>query len=609
MKIHDGTTWQEAKSLKVHNGSFFASAVKGWVYNSGWQISYPNYPLSISSPSITTTSGITGRIGCVYSISTGSWNTDDAYLPTSYSYQWTRSGTNIPGATTNSYTTVAADAEAIIACRVTATNGRGSTPITVSTAITMLPQLLSITANNTTQSVSAPTVSFTPNGLSYSGSWTAPTYATTYETTSGGTAGSPSVNVAARTFSGTGTAGNASFSVRAVNNTRKITLSWTAAPGAVSYDIYVQGSLYASNIGNVTSYDYYPTDDNARNFTVYPRSSTIQGYGASTVSPVAAPATRSAYGTASGNLVQPNATSPTYASSSASTSQLYVSWGGSSNATKYRVSYSTSASTGLDPASSYNAETTSTSSSFSGSFAEGSTYYFYISASGDNNNWTPYGSYKTSAAIAYTAPGTPSPSTSSITYNSFNISWSATSGASYYSVKVGTSYGGSNILDTTTYSTSYNVTSLSENTDYYVTIATYKTGYGYGGDGNTSARTTLNPTINISTPSQPWFYRSGTTVKWGMDNPSWTGPLEPLGIEWEVGNNQLSGNVSSGNTKDYSTTWKTSAGLPYSWNYIIGSHASDIPATSSARYLRFRLYGMNNVTYALVDGPWSPWSD
>ena len=94
-----------------------------------------------------------------------------------------------------------------------------------------------------------------------------------------------------------------------------------------------------------------------------------------------------------------------------------------------------------------------------------------------------------------------------------------------------------------------------------------------------------------------------------MDNPSWTGPLEPFGIEWEVGNNQSSANVSYGNTKDYSTTWKTSAGLPYSWNYIVGSHASDIPATSAARYLRFRLYGMNNVTYASVNGPWSPWSD
>ena len=472
----------------------------------------------------------------------------------------------------------------------------------------MLPQLMSITATNTTQSVSIPTVSFTPNGLSYSGSWTAPNYATTYETTSGGTAGSPSVDIANRIFSGTGTAASASFSVRAVNNTRKITLSWAAATGAVSYDIYVQGSLYASNIGNVTSYDYYPTDDNARNFTVYPRSATIQGYGASTVSPVAAPATRSDYGTASGSLVQPNATSPTYANGSASSSSLDVSWGGSNYATKYRVFWTTASSIGFDPRSSYDRETTLTSATFSGSFTEGSTYYFYISASGDNNEWSPYGSYKAYGVVPYTAPGTPSPSTSSVTYNSFSITWGATTGADSYSVKVGTSYGGSEIVNTTTANLSYPVSSLSANTTYYVTVAAYKNSYGYGSYSTPiSVNTGANPTVTIGTPTTPTFYRSGSTMKWGFDNPSFSGPLTPFGVEWEVRASASSGGtlITGGNTKNYTTSYSSSSGLSSIWNYIVSSANGDLPATTSARYLRFRLYGQNDVTYAIVNGPWS----
>jgi len=232
----------------------------------------------------------------------------------------------------------------------------------------MLPQVTSLTGSNTTQTVSVPTVSFIPNGLSYTGSWNAITNATTYETTSGGAAGSPSVDIANRSFSGTGTAGSASFSVRAVNTTRVISLSWPAAAGAVSYDLYVNGTLYV-NVGNVTSYSYNPADDNARNFTIYPRSTTIQGYGASVASTIAAAATRSNYGAGSGTLVQPNATSPTYASGSASTTNLSVSWGGATNATKYRVYWTGQSSISLDPAVSYDSpEWTGTSASYNGSF-------------------------------------------------------------------------------------------------------------------------------------------------------------------------------------------------------------------------------------------------
>jgi len=610
IKAYDGTNWQNQKSLRIYNGSAWATAKQAWIYNgTNWLINYPEFPSASSNPGITVTSGIDGRIGCTYAASVGAWNSNDAYIPTSYAYQWTRSNVDIPGATSSTYTTVAADSESIIGVKVRATNQRGNTTTSSTAGTQMLPHVTSLTGTNTTQAVSTPTVSFIPNGLSYTGSWNAITNANTYETTSGGTAGSPSVDIPNRSFSGTGTAGNASFSVRAVNTNRQISLSWPAAAGATSYVLYVNGVVY-TNVGNATSYTYNPPDDNARNFTIYPRTSgNVEGYGASVTSAIAAPATRSDYGTGSGNLVQPNATSPTYASGSASTTNLSVSWGGATNATKYRVYWTSASSISLDPAVSYDSpEWTGTSASYNGSFTEGNTYYFYISASGDNNVWTPYGAYKASGTVAYTAPAAPAPSTSSITYNSFNISWTAISGAASYSVKVGTSYGGSNIVNTTTTNTSYSVSSLSASTDYYVTIAAYKTGYGYGSDGTATASTTANPTITYSTPTRPTFYRSGTTVKWGMDNAGWSGPFTPFGIEWEVGNNASTGNISSGNTKTYNTTYISTSGLASIWNYIVGTHAGDIPATSSARYLRFRMYGQNSVTYAFVDGPWSAWS-
>ena len=400
IKAYDGTTWQNQKSLKIYNGSAWQVAKQAWIFDGSiWKINYPEFPSSSSNPAITVTSGLNGRLGCTYSASVGSWDSNDAYVPTSYTYQWTRSNNDISGATSSTYTTVAADAEATIGVKVKATNQRGDTTTSSTTGTQMLPHVTSLSGSNTTQSVSAPTVSFNTSGLSYSGSWNSISNATTYETVSGGTAGSPSVSIPSRSFSGTGTAGSASFSVRAVNTNRVISLSWPAALGAVSYDLYVGGTLFG-NVGNVTSYNYNPPDDSARNFTIYPRSTNIQGYGASVSSAIAAAATRSDYGTGSGTLVQPNATSPTSANASASTSNLSVSWSGATNATKYRVYWSTGSSINLDPAVSYDSpEWTGTSASYSISGTEGNTYYFYISASGDNNNWTPYGSYKSYNSI------------------------------------------------------------------------------------------------------------------------------------------------------------------------------------------------------------------
>jgi hypothetical protein len=285
IRAFDGSTWQNQKSLRIYNGSAWATAKQGWVYTgTQWSIMYPEFPLNTAAPSISATSGISGRIGCVYTVSVGTWNANDAYAPTSYSYQWTRNGSDIFNATGSSYTTVGADAETIIGCRITATNFRGSTPITISTGAQMLPQVTAVVASDNTATPNTPSsVSIGNTGLSYSGSFTTlDNISSYYEAVGGGTAGTPSVNSAAKTFSGTGTAGNASVSIRGVNTNKKIIVNWTQAPGAVSYDIYLGGSFFV-NIpgGTTTSNEFTVTDTASKTFAVYPRSTNIQGYGVS----------------------------------------------------------------------------------------------------------------------------------------------------------------------------------------------------------------------------------------------------------------------------------------------------------------------------------------
>ena len=63
-------------------------------------------------------------VGTVCSVTNGNW----VGVPTSYTYQWTRNGTNIGSATSATYTLVSADTGGKqIACVVTATNASGST--------------------------------------------------------------------------------------------------------------------------------------------------------------------------------------------------------------------------------------------------------------------------------------------------------------------------------------------------------------------------------------------------------------------------------------------------------------------------------------------------
>lgn len=74
-------------------------------------------PVNTVAPAI---SG-TARVGQTLTTTNGTW--DNA--PSSYTYQWTRNGSNISGATSSTYLTVVADMGTLVRCVVTAINAGG----------------------------------------------------------------------------------------------------------------------------------------------------------------------------------------------------------------------------------------------------------------------------------------------------------------------------------------------------------------------------------------------------------------------------------------------------------------------------------------------------
>lgn len=75
-------------------------------------------PTNAAAPAVSGTIGVGGTL----TTTNGTWNN----APTSFTYQWNRSGTAISGATSSTYTEVQADISASMTCTVTATNTYGT---------------------------------------------------------------------------------------------------------------------------------------------------------------------------------------------------------------------------------------------------------------------------------------------------------------------------------------------------------------------------------------------------------------------------------------------------------------------------------------------------
>lgn len=88
-----------------------------------------NPPVNTVAPAITGTP----TVGQTLTVSNGTWTNS----PTSFAYQWRRNGSDIAGATANTYALVSDDAGTMISCLVTATNADGqSSSVTGDLSIT-----------------------------------------------------------------------------------------------------------------------------------------------------------------------------------------------------------------------------------------------------------------------------------------------------------------------------------------------------------------------------------------------------------------------------------------------------------------------------------------
>jgi hypothetical protein len=576
IKAYDGTTWQTQKSLKLYNGAQWLTAKQAWIFNgANWAINYPEFPVNTAGPSISALSGIAGRIGCVYIASVGSWNSNDAYNPTSYSYQWQRAGSDISGATNNTYTTGANDVEQIISCRVTANNLRGSTPASATTGLQMLTQVTSISVSDYTSTPNKPSsVSIGNTGLSYSGSFTTlDNISTYYEALGGGTAGTPSVNSAAKTFTGTGTAGNASVSIRGVNTSKQLYINWPVAVGAISYDIYVNGN-YFTNVspGTNNNYIYTAPDENARNFSVYPRSTSIQGYGSSTSTPVAATTKYSAYESSAtislANPVPVNTSAPTLSPTGGYTAGQTLtygvgSWSNSPTSYDLRLYRGTS---NVNTGETFVASSTSSSATYTipASDYDGTGRYYYRAfATATNAGGTSNGGAFVSGTeggplaqpVVIPSGGTVSISTDTGNYNTGSIITYSTSGwanspsSSGYSLRLHN--GTSPVLtsdpqrgSTTSSSATYTITS-SDVGKYFKAWATASNTAGTSSDASSSqvGPATTPPVTAPGVPSVSNHYDGyiSSYYTWTLTIDQGSGGT-PASYDWEL---QLGSNGST----------------------------------------------------------------
>jgi len=413
LRVYDNNAWNQAKALRVYNGSTWSNATRAWIHNgSSWVINYPENPVFTVNPSISYVSIAQPVPGNGLSVNTGSVNTDPAYAPSSYSYQWTRNGAPISGATSNLYYLTTSDLGTTVTCTVTAINNRGSTPVSATGGVFVFPAAptgLTITDNTVTPNQPS-YVSVTTSANSWSASWGASSPLSYYSVSSSNGVPNDSSPVGTSTSSSSASPGNVTVYVSAVNNATTARISWNAVPGATSY--LVQHSFGSVNTTN--TYVDITNQYGTLNATVTSLYNGNGSYSASANGSISAK--QSATTTGSATVPSPPGT-PSPSTSSVTSSAFTVSWAATSNTDSYSIQVGTY-SGGNNILDTATVSTSRTVTGLSGS----TTYYITVRAYG--NAYAGYGGTGTTSVTTLVAYVTPSIGTPNINFERYSVSGS-----------------------------------------------------------------------------------------------------------------------------------------------------------------------------------------
>jgi hypothetical protein len=413
LRVYDNSTWNQAKALRVYNGAAWANATKSWIFNgSSWVINYPESPLFTVTPSISYVSTAQPVPGNGLSVNTGTVNTDPAYAPSSYSYQWTRNSAPISGATSNLYYLTASDLGTTVTCNVTAINARGSTPAVATGGVFVFPAAptgLTITDNTATPSQPS-YVSVSAAANSWSASWGASTSVSYYSVSSSNGAPANSSPTSTSTSSNSASPGSVTVYVSAVNNSTTARISWSAVPGATGY-------LVQHSFGSVNTTDTFVDVTNQYGTLNATVTSLYNGNGAYQATANGSILSKQS-GTATGSATVPSPPgTPSPTTSSVTSSSFTVSWSPTSNTDSYQIDVGTY-SGGNNILST---ATTSTSRSVTG-LSGSTTYYITVRAYG--NAYAGYGGSGTTSVTTLVAYVTPSIGTPTINFERYSVSGS-----------------------------------------------------------------------------------------------------------------------------------------------------------------------------------------
>ncbi len=249
------------------------------------------------------------------------------------------------------------------------------------------------------------------------------------------------------------------------SGTSTINLSWTASSGATSY-LVKRSTTSGAEVqiaSGVTATTYADTSLSSGTTYYYVVTAVNSGGSSGNSSEV--------FATTTSVVGAPTAPSSLFVTLTTS-SQVSLAWSASSGATSYVVRRGTTSGVYSTIASAV------TATSYADSGLSASTQYFYVIAasngSGTSANSAPVS--VTTSAPPVTAPTAPTSLTATATNTQIDLSWTASSGATSYIVKRGTSSGTETTLASGVTSTSYSDTSLAGGTYYYVVAAVNSVG-------------------------------------------------------------------------------------------------------------------------------------